>query len=206
MKVLSRFVLPFLLLVLPVATPRAAADPLRIASGFLTLDNRPDASFGVDFGLSGAGFIFVGEAPWSAEFLEGFFCTTCSPKSIMSPFRLQFSPTQVIDPSSNSSCPGCGYDGDFTFEFASSPIQDSLTLPFSMNGTLAGFLSGSSVPVFQSRLSGSGTMFASTEFVRFDFARDAAPVPEPSTLLLIGSGLALAARRCRQLRTRRRTV
>lgn len=198
MRRLPLLTLSLLLLTLPSAARPAAADPLRIETGFLFLDTDPARSFGVDFGLFGQAFGFVGEGPQSRNYLEGLFCTTCSPVSIQPTFRLRFFPADVIDPSSNSSCPGCGYEGDFLFEIAAVPPAEAANQPFRMAGTLTAFPPGSSEGAIRHELIGSGRMSASTQSALFSFADEPAPIPEPSTLLLLGSGLVFAIRRNRR--------
>jgi hypothetical protein len=89
----------------------------------------------------------------------------------------------------------------------------SLVAPFTVDGRLAGFRSGSSVPLFEVDLVGRGTADLrlraegsawrfSDLFYRFE---DPAAVPEPMSLVLVGSGLAamLGSRRKRGLWPRR---
>jgi len=56
-----RFLTCALVLVHPLATERATADPLQIQSGFVFISADPTQSFGLDFGLFGSGFSFLGE-------------------------------------------------------------------------------------------------------------------------------------------------
>jgi hypothetical protein len=105
------------------------------------------------------------------------------------------SPSEVLDHSSNSLCPGCGYAGDLIFTVAASPLPAAV--PFTMIGTLAGFAPGSSAAAIQMQLMGSGIMSASSDFVLFQF-EDAAPVPEPGTMALAGLGLAGIVRTLRR--------
>jgi hypothetical protein len=162
----------------------AGADRLNIQNGYVFVGN-PSHTFGLDIGLFGNGFAFVGEEPFVHTFFADFSPTN-------PPFRLRLNPDEVIDQSSNSSCPGCGYGGAFNFQFASA---GNASRPFSMTGTIVGYPDSLSIPLFRHQLIGGGTMVTSTTFVRFDFKPQAAPTPEPSTLFACAIGLALVARR-----------
>jgi hypothetical protein len=89
-----------------------------------------------------------------------------------------------------------------------------VTLPFSFSGTVNGYLldpfvHGLTEPAFTKMLTGRGTATAtfaftdedgplfSTNFMRYDF-NEAAPVPEPATMLLCGLGCALLGARRRK--------
>lgn len=178
------FMLAIVLSGVTLSPVRAAADPLTVESGFVFVSNDPATSFGLDFGLGGTGFQYVGEAFQTRDFLEGF---------TPSLFRLRFTREDAVDPSSNSSCPGCGYAGDLTF----TGWADASTIRFTMAGTLSGFVPGSSQAVFTHDVSGSGRMVAAPRSVLYEFEPAADPVPEPSTLLLAGGGL-LAVLRARR--------
>ena len=178
----ATFFVALLLTIHAVHAPPADADPLQITSGFVFLNEDPAQSFGLDFGLWGGGFALVGEDTESHDYFSRF-----SPW--VSPFRLQFS--RVPDFSSNSSCPGCRYDGDLLFSFT--PGMPT----FSLRGALRGFPAGGGAPLTFD-LVGAGRMIAGPSSVLFQFQDEAAPVPEPATFLLVAWGGALVLRRCRR--------
>jgi hypothetical protein len=181
-----------------VGVPTASAEPLTIARGFFSLGG----TFGVDLGFyttstrPGDPAPFVGEGTGhSPAGLAEFFS---SPPRTMPALHAVFSPAEVMDPSSNSSCPGCGYGGDFRFLISPMAIPaegEVIQTSFSMSGTFDGFAPGTNAQVFHLDVAGSGTARISRDFVGFDFATPASPTPEPASALLLISGVAFLARR-----------
>jgi hypothetical protein len=164
-----------------LATTPAAADPVRIESGFMFVNDDPTQSFGLDFGFFAEGFTFVGEDTDSFDYLTGF-----SPSA--SSFLLRFS--GVPDPSSNSSCPGCSYAGEFLFRFGA---VTSGVASFAMSGVLMGTRPDSTL--LTAELFGRGSMRVGERSVLFAFDADPAPVPEPSSFVLAAAGVAALLRR-----------
>jgi hypothetical protein len=200
----SRHITVSALFLLTIVASAARADPARISSGYLGLG----APFGVDLGFAGNGFIYVGEGVGDAIFLTDALCLTCSPIRTLSPVHVMFSPGEVFDTSSNSSCPGCTYAGDLFLHAPSLEVTSSRNhAPFTMTGTFAGFRPGETIPFFQNEVFGQGLLFASKastggpreEFLLYQFS-DSAPVPEPGTLILAGTALTALLLRARRAR------
>lgn len=173
---------------LAVSPTIAAADPLRVESGFLFVSNNEVQAFGLDFGLFGDGFDFRGEYGHSRDYLIGF-----APEY----FRLLFSPAEALD-----SCAECSaYGGDFVFRALDPPPLSSWR-PFTFEGQLDEYLPGSTTPDFRHALIGSGRLSTDGQtFALYQF-QTAAPVPEPSTMVLVGAGLAAAYRTAKRRRRR----
>jgi len=183
----------------------ASADPLTITRGFFSVGG----SFGVDLVFytpsTGPGdpAAYVGEGNGRAPGLAEFFS---SPPRTMPALRAVFSPGEVMDPSSNSFCPGCGYGGDLTFftgPLAFPADGETILAPFRMKGTFDGFAPGTGAQLFHFEgVTGSGTARVSRDFIGFDFATPNAPTPEPASALLVMSGVAIVARRVRRRSSR----
>jgi len=180
------------------AAASATAEPLTINSGFFTVGG----SVGVDLAFNTSGpngpATFVGEGNGTppAEFASFF-----TPPRTPSVFDFTFS--NVLDPSSNSSCPGCSYAGKLTFRQPSVPTphdEDAFLVPFTMTGAFEGFAPHSSTRVFQHDIEGSGHAIVQDFAVEFFFEPSAAPTPEPASALLLLTGVGFAARRFRRNR------
>jgi hypothetical protein len=190
---------------------RALADPIVITGGFLT--SVGFGNFGT-FDLSGAGFSLVGSTDQGN--VEPALCFPCEagsvvPMSTLLPGRLQLSAPAVID--------GIPFGGtvDATFQFTSpsivvpsAPANFTVRQAFTFSGSLAGSVEDTTV--ITRLLLGQGTLTANfllnpniLDVTAFEFAdityefEEAAPIPEPMTLLLVGGGIgALAVRRRRR--------
>jgi len=181
---------------------RAQADPLVLTSGRIVLSTAAAPNFGVDFTFSGSDFEFTGEADWSAKYLEGLYCWTCTPVRSEPVFNLQFSPPDVIGAVVRTGQPQqeVRWGGDFVFHAPAVTITDTAEVtPFTVTGTLTAYLAGSTVPLFQHAIAGGGRLHISNYGAAYllDASDVQTPVPEPATLMLFAGGAVLAARRFR---------
>lgn len=204
---LSRGILPALLVSCLVAVD-AQADPVQITSGFLT----SSGSFGAGhFEFVGAGFSAAGAAEpgviWPAM---------CFPCSSGDSINMNTDYAGTIGGGS-ATVDGTSYEqvtfgGEMMFRSAAAtapaaPGAFTIEQPFTFSARLVGFLNYNTTSeqiAFEQLLSGRGIVTASFapnpsegapifsfQTVRYEFTSDAA-VPEPTTLLLFGSGLGAA--------------
>src|SRR5918993_4869569 len=213
MRIFSRRALQLVLLVALAAPSLVSADPIQITSGFVRVG-------GID---PRAQFAFEGEGFSVAGFAQAFnstmsLCFPCAPGTTLDLGGAFHGPdalgSGVVD---GIAYPTLFFNG-MTGTFSSSPSfqvsgDQALTVirNFTFTGEISGYLinpfvHGFTEPVFTKSLMGQGIvrgeflvnadrppLFFATS-LNYEFA-DTAPVPEPTTLLLVGTGAALAASR-----------
>jgi hypothetical protein len=218
-KLSGNFVPALALMSVVSAGSPAFAEPIVVTGG--NLETR------VSLGL--ARVLFEGEDFFMRIGVEGFRadlaldCAPCVPGSTVHlGGRFSFprgSGSAVVDGVSYAQIFVDGMTGAFTSPSVQVDGTEAITIaaPFSFSGTVSGyilnpFIHGFTEPAFTKTLGGNGTasalflfnnsaetpLFTATE-LRYDFG-DAAPVPEPATLLLCGVGTAVLAARGRRRR------
>ena len=197
---------------------RAAADPIAITSGFLTVsrDAPPVSSISIagTRGFSLEASVTPSEGPVNP--LDS--CSPCAPgSSVMVGGRLSFSAFSGVatldgtsyDVSSDVSAPASVHLELFGNPIVAPTDSGFVTSPFTAllffnrPGTFPDFtdvLDGGGLATMQFvRSSAGGPSLLNLDTVRFDFA-DQTPVPEPATLLMVAGGLLGIARAARNRR------
>lgn len=201
---------------LTVLSSTAFADPVRVITSGHTYQLVEDGETG--FVFSGSGFQFIGEVD---PRLAGSCGGPCVPGSTLD---LSATMTPNVFPPSSATIDGRTYEsiyfsGSFDFDAGSVsvpnvPLDGPSQFPaarFTFTGTLAGYadMSLSGTPLFAVALAGQGTgrqgfhHYPANGFITrdgFTYEFESAPVPEPGSLLLFGSGAAWTAARWRRRR------
>ena len=192
-----------------ISATAAGADPVRVTSGNLSFDTGNAPVFRL---VTSTGEVFEAEAfrrEWPAcsyqcapgtEIPVSLGITESDGPTFFRADGVDLFPVMrlvISAPSVTMPEPGSANDR----------IEDFLR-PFTFSGQLTGYASSDRIgtPVFDLTLVGSGTAKLSMaleggrySFSSLDYNFDAAPVPEPATLLLVGSGAALLWRRRRRV-------
>lgn len=208
------------LVVAVTMVPRpAAADPVVITSGYLTVNEVLITN--ARLVLNGDGFALDAFAE-SFSSLLSLACLPCAPGTSVNLGGSFEGPraagSAFVDGVAYSSIFLDGMTGTFSSPAFQISGAQSVTIsrPFTFSATISGYLldpwvHGLTDPAFTKTLSGRGTASATflyndadtplfwAEDLRYDFA-DAAPIPEPATLLLFGTSATIVALRRRRAR------
>ena len=192
----------------------AQAEPIVIATGFLTSTGLSNTGH---FDLTGMGFRVMGST--DIGFVRPSECFPCSPGDVV---KLSAIFSGGLDLDGPITLDGAAFtnpaDANFVFTAGSivmpgDPQDFSVTLPFTFSGNLIGLDETGQHNLFTRPLAGRGMLTANFKSIpvfedvrgfdfvsiRYEFAASD-PVPEPFTLLLVGTGLGGIAMRVRSVR------
>jgi hypothetical protein len=160
--------------------------------------------------LAGEGFELRTAAFFNSPLAACSPCAAGTPVTLNGTYTqgLPFGGTLTIDGATYTDLHFYGGSGTFVTPEVALPATGSLALPFEFSGLLLAFANPNDVePVFSRQLVGSGTATASfvrvsgednlfhllSEGLQYRFEATAAPVPEPTSMMLLGTGLAAVA-------------
>lgn len=210
---MRRHVVPVLLIAFLGTPVPTFADPVTVTSGFYSVTSGEDG----EWVFNGSGFSFSGSG--LGDVLPFWDCLRCLPGA---PVSMDARLTGQLGTSwaGPVSWQGSTYDrvfwaGDLLWDagVALAGAGAVASSPFTFTGTVTAFADEARTsPLFSTALTGTGT--ATVRFFReldggtaevfrvsYDFAADAAPVPEPASVILLASGLGALAIRRRRART-----
>jgi hypothetical protein len=210
------FVSSAFLLVVTAAPPPARADPITVRSGEATVRWGGPSHFELKGDRFHLGSVFV-SVPMSPQEICSRGCapgTSVNLSAVMGGMpgvaSLGSSGVTVVEGVPFTGEPLLHLEGEFFFEAPDATLpqvlsaRSFLTAPFQFHGDVAGFRALGSLPLFQVDLVGRGIVSARFEGeegnwgapdVTYAFS-DQAPIPEPVSVLLVGSGLAGILLRC----------
>ena len=227
MKRLNRLVsITAALLVCVFAAVPASADPIAITGGTLT-SGSPSFDFRAMFSLTVDGGTITGQWPDGA--VAAISCLSCLPGRVVSPNAIWLNPevpSEADRPLPTGSVLGSGpfLAGSLLFlgeSLTLPPIEGAemtLNTPFAFSGWITAYPTISRGPFVPDPLISLDLIGAGTAHLRFSIDRfpdgrpfyvyrettyEFAPVPEPLTMLTVGTGLTLLWTRRRTVRTRR---
>lgn len=196
---------------------RVLADPIVITSGHVTSEGKSSAAA---FEITGEGLVAAGRTA-GMVYIGPSLCAGCAAgERIALDARIFDVFEQARITLDGTPLSGVELAGAFHITAPSmvAPQEDApftVSRPFGFSGTLFGYSASDPTQLlFERTLTGRGTLHAAFDLsarhlddpvlfdfrsIRYDF-EPTAPIPEPATLLLVGSGIAGMAYRCRKRR------